>query len=141
MKRFLLISLCTFSLIIATFIIYSCKHEIIYPSDYGYPGSPYGTYTPVLCDTNIYTFSGAILPVIQYNCFACHGNSNPISGISLTTYNVILFYEKNGELMCDINQTTTNCPNMHPMPKAGSKLSNCIITQFNKWIENGAQNN
>ena len=94
------------------------------------------------CDTTKYTFSGAIFPIIQTNCLGCHSSSGGSGGVSLATYTDIMVQVNNGHLMCDINQIAgSSCPTMHAMPVGGSKLPDCVIIQFKKWINDGAKNN
>jgi len=84
-----------------------------------------------ICDTNIFTFSGAVLPLIQRNCLGCHGSG---STIPLVTYQNI--YDKANLILGDITYAT------NPMPKPPTaKLSDCKITQITKWINNLKPNN
>ena len=248
-KKYWHILLLSMSYIATVALFFSCKHDVIYPKNYGYPGTPYVSYTPPIpppqgkqcnpdsvyfnnqilpilnsncnmchstsggesnfslasytsimysglvkagnpansrlytsvtknggedrmppsprtpltqaqidliykwiqqgaknltcdaCDTSKYTYSGAIFPVIQTYCLGCHSGSNPSGSVSLVNYADVIVQLNNGHLMCDINQTTTNCPNMHAMPLGGTKLTDCVITQFNKWIKDGEKNN
>lgn len=83
------------------------------------------------CDTNIYTFSEAVNPIIKRNCLGCHGaNSN----IPLNTFQQI---SDNADLiLADITYQN------NPMPKPpAAKLSDCKIRQIEKWIQAGKLNN
>ncbi len=83
------------------------------------------------CDTNIYTFSEAVNPIIKRNCLGCHGaNSN----IPLNTFQQI---SDNADLiLADITYQN------NPMPKPpAAKLSDCKIRQIEKWIQSGKLNN
>lgn len=88
------------------------------------------------CDTNIYTFSGAIWPTIQNTCLGCHSAPNPGAGILLTNYEQIYSIAADPRFMGAITQTAPYVP----MPQGGSPLSDCRIIQFNKWITAGMQN-
>ena len=83
------------------------------------------------CDTNIFTYSGAVLPIIKRNCWGCHntGSSKP-----LTTYQEIA--DESSDIYDDITYAN------NPMPKPpAAKLSDCKITQIQKWINSGKPNN
>lgn len=83
------------------------------------------------CDTNIYSFSEAVNPIIKRNCLGCHGaNSN----IPLNTFQQI---SDNADLiLADITYQN------NPMPKPpAAKLSDCKIRQIEKWIQAGKLNN
>ncbi len=83
------------------------------------------------CDTNIFTFSGAVLPVIKRNCLGCHGVNNDKP---LLTYQDI--FDNADNILADITYQN------NPMPKPPiAKLSDCKITQIRKWINAGKLNN
>ena len=88
------------------------------------------------CDTNTFTFSESVFPVIQANCTGCHSGANPSGKITFSTYADIKAIAVNGKLIC----TTTHGANCHAMPPYGLKLDDCKITQIKKWINNGAKN-
>lgn len=89
------------------------------------------------CDTLQVSFSSHILPAIQLHCFGCHSGNNPGAGILLTNHSEIAEAAGNGTLFAAIDWQN----GYSPMPKNGNKLSDCTITQFKKWIENGTPNN
>ncbi|MCB9023556.1 MAG: hypothetical protein H6542_03230 [Lentimicrobiaceae bacterium] len=89
------------------------------------------------CDTNIFTFSEAIQPLINTNCKGCHQASQASGGIRLDDYTSIHQAAANGSLLGAISHQQ----GYSPMPKGGNKLSDCAITQVKKWIESGAGNN
>ncbi len=83
------------------------------------------------CDTTVFTFSGAVSPIIRRNCLGCHGatSANP-----LTTFQQIS--DKADQILLDITYQ------YNPMPKPPTaKLSDCKITQIWKWIDSGKPNN
>lgn len=88
------------------------------------------------CDESIFTFSGAVYPIIEKNCLGCHSGSSPSAGIPLTTYSEILPFASSGGLFGAINHE----PGYVAMPYLGSKLSDCNVNQVKKWIENGIMN-
>jgi uncharacterized membrane protein len=91
---------------------------------------------PVNCDTSIFTYSGAISGIISNNCKGCHSGALPSGGVSLTTYDQVRAVALDGRLV-----NVVNGANGKPlMPPTGS-LNQCRITQIEKWVSDGAQNN
>jgi uncharacterized membrane protein len=88
------------------------------------------------CDTNNVTFSGTIWPMMQTNCTGCHTNVNAGGGIIIEDYEDVVASASNGSLMGVITHSTS----FSPMPKNGTKFSDCKIRQIEKWIENGTPN-
>jgi cytochrome c553 len=89
------------------------------------------------CDSTVFTFSGAVKPLIDNKCVGCHNASNLGGGIDLSTYATVKVVALNGKLLGSIKQQS----GFSAMPKNGNKLSDCEITQVNKWITAGALNN
>ena len=90
-----------------------------------------------MCDSSLFTFSGAIQPLIQSKCQGCHSGVNAQGGIDISTYQLLKAKVIDGKLWGSINQL----PGYSPMPKNGAKLSDCEIKQFQKWIAAGSLNN
>ena len=90
-----------------------------------------------MCDSSLFTFSGAIQPLIQSKCQGCHSGVNAQGGIDISTYQLLKAKVIDGKLWGSINQL----PGYSPMPKNGAKLSDCEIRQFQKWIAAGSLNN
>ncbi len=94
------------------------------------------------CDLTNVTFSGTVVNILSSDCTSCHSASNPSGGIRLDDYASVkaqasIAAGTSGSLMGAISHTAGNSP----MPKNGSKLSDCKISQINKWIQNGMPNN
>jgi hypothetical protein len=89
------------------------------------------------CDTALFTFSGAIKPIMNDKCAGCHNPSNAGGNIDLTTYTGVKAVAANGKLYGSVAQQ----PGYSPMPKNGIKLSDCEIRQVQKWINGGSLNN
>jgi len=89
------------------------------------------------CDTLNVTFSGTIWPVVQNRCFGCHSGADPSGGVSLENYNSLVNAVNSGRLMGAIKHEN----GFSAMPKNGAKLSDCNISQFQKWINDGTPNN
>lgn len=85
------------------------------------------------CDTNVFTFSRAVKPIIDAHCVGCHSGS----GTLLTNYTQIKTQADNGKLL----GTISHSQGFRAMPDNLPKLPDCEITQVRKWIETGAQNN
>lgn len=90
-----------------------------------------------MCDSSLFTYSGAISPLIQNKCQGCHSGTNAQGGIDLSTYTLLNTKVTDGKLWGSIN----HLPGYSPMPQNGTKLSDCEIKQFEKWIAAGAPNN
>lgn len=88
------------------------------------------------CDTTQFTYAAVIQPLLATNCIGCHKAPAPGGGIELSTYAAVRREADNGNLLGSI----THASGFVPMPQGG-KLSDCEITQIEKWINNGAANN
>ena len=89
------------------------------------------------CDSTSVTFNSTIKTTINNKCIGCHSGAAPQGGINLTTYAGVKGKVDDGRLWGAIN----HFPGFSPMPKGGTKLSDCEIRQFRKWIDAGAPNN
>ena len=90
----------------------------------------------ILCDTTIFTYSGAIDDIITTSCLSCHSGGSPSGNVSLTNYAEVKAIADDGRLVNAINATG----GISLMPTSGS-LSDCQITQIEKWVSDGAQDN
>ncbi|MEZ5016945.1 MAG: c-type cytochrome domain-containing protein [Flavipsychrobacter sp.] len=88
------------------------------------------------CDTNIYTYSGAVATTLSARCVGCHSGASASKGIVLDNYANVKTYAQSGLLLGSIKHQT----GYSPMPQGG-KLSDCEIRQIERWIENGLLNN
>ncbi len=89
------------------------------------------------CDTATFTFAGAVGPIMNTYCKGCHNPNSLGGGYDLSTYNGVKSAAASGRLMGSINHTS----GYSAMPQGGSKLSDCQITQVQKWINAGSLNN
>jgi len=92
------------------------------------------TNCPSACDTNIFTFSGAVLPTIQQKCVGCHSGASPSGNLSLTNHPEILTAVNSRNLYARITNGSS------PMPPTGL-MDACKIRQIKKWIDAGKLNN
>lgn len=89
------------------------------------------------CDANVFTFSATIKPMLDTKCVGCHSATSPGGNINLSTYAAVRTVALNGKLYGSI----AHQPGFSAMPKNGAKLSDCEITQVQRWIAAGALNN
>ncbi len=83
------------------------------------------------CDTSVFTYSGAIQPMLAANCLGCHSGTNSpnLASFGDVVTNATAIYGA-------ITHTVSN-----PMPLNSSKLDNCYIIQFKRWMDAGKQQN
>ena len=90
------------------------------------------------CDTVNMKYAADVLPIIQANCYSCHGNGLSQNGVSLDSYAKVKAQADNGNLIGVI----THADGYPPMPQGGAaKLSDCNINKIRSWINRGALNN
>lgn len=89
------------------------------------------------CDTTVFTYSGAVKPIMDGKCVGCHNPSNLGGNIDLSTYTAVRTSALSGKLYGSV----AHQPGYSPMPKNGAKLSDCEIRQIQKWIAAGSLNN
>jgi hypothetical protein len=94
------------------------------------------------CDTVNSKYAADVVPILQANCYTCHGNGNTggSGGINLDGYaNLVLWVNNNGKdyLIGNI----THAPGFVAMPYGLPKLDDCSINKIISWVNNGAQNN
>lgn len=91
----------------------------------------------VTCDTAGMKYSTDVLPILQANCYRCHGNGNVTGGITLDGYAAVVTQVNSGNLIGAI----THAAGYTPMPFDGGKLSDCDIAKIKAWINEGTPNN
>jgi hypothetical protein len=89
------------------------------------------------CDTTVFTYGGAVKPIMDAKCAGCHNPTNLGGNIDISTYNTIKVVALNGKLYGSVSHQS----GYSPMPKNSAKLSDCEIRQIQKWISSGALNN
>lgn len=89
------------------------------------------------CDSTVFTYAGAISPLMTNYCKGCHNPSSAGGGIDLSMYAGVRSVALNGKLMGSI----THQPGYIAMPQGGNKLSDCKIIQVQKWVNAGSPNN
>ena len=92
------------------------------------------------CDLTDVTFAATVKPILQASCYSCHSNSNYVNsggGVKLENYADVKTSVNSGKLM----GTVKHLSGFQQMPQGGGKLSDCEISQLQKWIDNGTLNN
>jgi hypothetical protein len=91
------------------------------------------------CDDTVVTFSSTVTSIL-HSCQTCHSNSNASSsggGVKLQNYADVVTLVNSGKLMGSIKHDNGYIA----MPQGGGKLSDCEISQLQKWIDNKTPNN
>lgn len=91
------------------------------------------------CDTSsTITYSKHIAPLMQSYCVSCHETATSQNkNVGLNNYNDVK-NAASGTLM----KALTHAAGATPMPNgSGVKISDCYITQIQKWIDAGTPNN
>jgi hypothetical protein len=91
------------------------------------------------CDTVGMTYTANVVPILQENCYSCHGNGNTAGsgGILLEGYTNLKQYADNGQLVGNV----THAPGYVPMPYGLPALPSCETNTIVDWVNNGAFNN
>jgi len=89
------------------------------------------------CVVEAVTYSLDVLPVLESECYQCHGNGETSGGIDLDGYVNTKSFADNGLLLCVIRHDD-GCS---AMPKNAPQLLECDIRHIRRWIENGAPEN
>ena len=92
-----------------------------------------------VCDTTNVSYSIGVVPILQDNCYSCHGSGNTggSGGILLQGYTNLLKWAMNGYLVGNV----THAPGYVPMPYDGNKLPDCEVNTIVAWVNKGALNN
>jgi hypothetical protein len=94
---------------------------------------------PTVCDTVNMKYSTDIVPILQNNCYGCHGNGNTAGsgGILLEGYSNIQPYALNGMLYGNVSHS----PGYVGMPYELPKMDDCTINKILDWTLQGSPNN
>ena len=121
MKKILISSVLLFAITISS-CYYDVEEEL------------YGTTE---CQTEDVTYSGAVLPIIEDNCYKCHDAANNFGNVTLEGYDNLKSYVENGKLLGVIRHDA----GFSPMPKNEPKMIQCNIEKIEVWVANGALDN
>jgi hypothetical protein len=91
------------------------------------------------CDTTSVKYATDIVPILQSNCYECHGNgsSTGSGGILLEGYSNLAPWAADGYLAGCI----THAPGYIGMPYQEPELPDCELNTIVAWIHQGALNN
>ena len=91
------------------------------------------------CDTVNMKYAANVTPILQANCYSCHGTSSNggSNGIILEGYSNLKIKADNGQLIGVI----AHADGFSAMPQGRAKLSDCNINIIRSWINNGTKNN
>jgi hypothetical protein len=90
------------------------------------------------CDTTNVTYSVTIVTMMNNNCYSCHSNKTAAANgnnLRLENYSDVVYNSE--KITSSIKQTGSTIP----MPKNGSKIKSCYITQWDIWVRKGMINN
>jgi hypothetical protein len=91
------------------------------------------------CDTIAVKYSTGVVPILQQNCYPCHGaSSNSGSGgITLEGYTHIKVYVDRGLVAGNVE----HAQGFVAMPYLLPKLPDCEVNTIVAWVNQGAPNN
>ncbi|WP_375437601.1 hypothetical protein [uncultured Hymenobacter sp.] len=105
-------------------------------SENGEDQTPDEVPTPT-CNTADVTYALTVAPLLQKNCTSCHNSSFANGAVNLSSYAQVRTVALSGRLIGAVNHEA----GYSPMPKGGTKLAECDISQLRKWVTEGAANN
>lgn len=114
---------------ILAFSLSSCYYDIeeeLYPA-----------YSANSCDTSNITYAKDIQPMLQSACYSCHGTGIGLGNVTLEGFANLQAYIADGSLIGSVDHDA----GFSPMPKGGTKFSDCNITKIKIWVREGAPNN
>ena len=88
------------------------------------------------CDTTNITYTNTIQPIMTQSCTGCHSSSSPSGGIDLSTYSSVRASAEDGSLYGSMAFQS----GYSPMPKNGSKSTDCTLNKIQAWINQGYLN-
>jgi len=90
-----------------------------------------------VCDTTIYTYSGAIQTILSNNCGGCHGSAPGSANVYIGDYaSAKAYVSANKSIFLNAINYSTTIVATKRMPPSG-KMVDCKIVQIQKWINNG----
>jgi hypothetical protein len=125
MKKILIFMFICFAIAVTFSGCYYDKAEQVYPQ-------------PSVCDTVNMKYSIDVVPILQANCYVCHGGTaSGSAGRKFDTHALLSNYVANGKLV----KAITHSPGATPMPYNLPKMSDCNINKILDWVNRGALDN
>lgn len=121
--------LITYLSAIIIFTLSSCYYDI---EEELYPNSASNT-----CETTNLSYSQDIDPILRSACYSCHGFGIGLGNVTLEGFSNLQAYINDGSLIGSVDHGQ----GFSPMPKGGTKLSDCSINKIKVWVNTGASNN
>jgi hypothetical protein len=84
------------------------------------------------CDTSGITYTGSVYPILQENCFACHGGPDPAGKWDFTVYDNVATLAADGRLLNAIKHLTPDP--FYWMPQGLPMLDSCKILTIEIWV-------
>jgi hypothetical protein len=93
----------------------------------------------VTCDTTSVSYANGVVPILQNNCYECHGQGRTggSGGVLLEGYTNLKVYADNGYLAGNISHAA----GFNAMPYGRPKLPDCEVNTVVAWVHQGAKNN
>lgn len=86
------------------------------------------------CDTTALSYSADIRPILDANCISCHAPGGEQEGSPLVTYDDVVKYTADRNIVDRTNGTGSL------MPPEG-KMNDCNVSYIEAWVNAGAPNN
>lgn len=115
--------------VLTLLLVYGCYYdneEDLFPS---LPGE---------CDTSNVSFALDVEPILSSSCYLCH---SAISAASLGGNIVLDNYTDIADQASLVLNTIQHVTGVSPMPKGGSRISDCKIITIEAWIKQGKPEN
>lgn len=112
--------------LLLTFGCYYDNEEDLFPS------------LPGACDTSSVSFALDVEPILSSSCYLCHSS---LSAASLGGNIILDNYTDIADQASTVLSTIQHGQGVSPMPKGGSKISDCKISKFEAWIDQGILEN
>ncbi len=93
----------------------------------------------VICDTTSVRYSADIVPILQENCYSCHGQNNSYGsgGVILEGHDSLTVWAKRGYL----RGVVTHAAGFVAMPYGKPTLPDCEMNKIIAWIDQGEADN
>lgn len=94
-------------------------------------------YASTECMINELSYQTDIVPILDANCYICHGIGVNQGGVTLEGYENLIPNINNGKILGVIKHEN----GFVAMPAGAPKLLDCEIQKIEQWVDDGAPNN